>query len=126
MSYHLEEIPIPMDDFSIMSQYLVTSAMAAVARLLERGIPSTFVNISHLDSYEVRSLLGSLWGNDVSVYLLWRFDQFGIATTYKYLVEYYDDLWYPSRDDLWVTEVNLSWLVEINHEEYIAVFVGNS
>jgi len=51
-----------------------------------------------------------------SVFLSWS-DTEAAVTTWKMVVKYWDDLWYPMADDLAVFDQTLSWALFLWHEE---------
>ncbi len=78
------------------------------------------MNIEYAEPDEVKEFLFSLEvPNDEAVWLIWLVDGAGISILFRDVVQYYDDLWYPSSDDVWVVEESLSWLLEFDHEEFI-------
>jgi hypothetical protein len=50
------------------------------------------------------------------VFLSWS-DTEAAMTTWKMVVKYWDDLWYPGSDDLAVFDESLSWALFLWHEE---------
>jgi hypothetical protein len=50
------------------------------------------------------------------VFLSYR-PEWAIATTWKMVVKYWDDFWYPGSDDLTVIDESLAWALLLWHEE---------
>jgi hypothetical protein len=50
------------------------------------------------------------------VFLSWQPDE-AVDTTWKMVVKYWDDFWYPGSDDLTVFDISLTWALLLWHEE---------
>jgi hypothetical protein len=69
---------------------------------------------------EARRVRKWLYGRGVPlkhrVFLSWSVTEAAV-TTWRMVVKYWDDLWYPSSDDLAVFDESLSWALFLWHEE---------
>ncbi len=78
------------------------------------------MNIVYAEPDEITEFLFALGiPPDEAVWLIWCWDREGISIKFRDFVQYYDELWYPSRDDVWMTDNIMSWLLHIDHEEFI-------
>ena len=74
----------------------------------------------HDDDAEIRRVRKWLYRRGVpfkhQVFLSWS-DTEAVVTTWKMVVRYWNDLWYPESDDLAVFDASLSWALFLWHEE---------
>jgi hypothetical protein len=72
-----------------------------------------------LDNTDPRAVRKWLFGCGVAfkspVYLSYQ-PELAIATTWKMVVKYWDDFWYPGSDDLRVVDESLAWALLFWHE----------
>ena len=75
--------------------------------------------LDHNDPTAIRAVRKWLFGRGVPfkspVYLSYQ-PEWAIATTWKMVVKYWDDFWYPGSDDLTVVDESLSWAILFWHE----------
>ena len=92
---------------------------------LFRGVES--VRLDNADPSAIRAVRKWLFGRGVpfksAVYLSYQ-PEWAIATTWKMVVKYWDDFWYPGSDDLRVVDESLSWALLFWHES-VAFFGDN-
>lgn len=86
--------------------------------------PGFFRNVESLpldnnDPVAIRAVRRWLFNRGVpfktSVYLSYQ-PKWAIATTWKILLKYWDDFWYPGSDDLTVVDKSFSWALFFWHE----------
>lgn len=94
---------------------------------LHKGLPFTAgffdvvesISLNNTESSADRSVRKWLFNRGVpfksSVYLSYQPDV-AIATTWKMVVKYWDDFWYPSSDDLIVVDDSFAWTLFFWHE----------
>jgi hypothetical protein len=77
------------------------------------------VSLDNSDPAGIRAVRKWLFGRKVPfkspVYLSYQ-PEWAIATTWKMVVKYWDDFWYPGSDDLTVVEGPFAWALLFWHE----------
>jgi len=80
------------------------------------------VNIGDIEADQVRALLrDSLVGPQSEVLVIWASENESALMRFEDVVNFYDDLWYPSRDDIWILASSPLVLIDIDHEEMLSI-----
>jgi len=106
-----------------------------LARPLHKDLPFTpgffrvveSMPLDNTDASAIRAVRKWLFGRGVPlkspVYLSYQ-PEWAITTTWKLVVKYWDDFWYPGSDDLTVVDDSLAWAFLFWHES--EAFFGNN
>ena len=64
--------------------------------------------------------------SDNKIYINWgNFDDIDYLS-YNDLLNYFDDLWFPSSDDIEVFDKTFNWILSIRHDGYISYFINEN
>lgn len=93
-----------------------SDGLAILQKLVERASLHTKANALD-DSFNLSDVMASLGVQPkVQVYVNWyRFDAID-RMAYDDVVQYFDDIWYPSSDDIEVFDSSLSWVLSVSHD----------
>ena len=121
-AHHLAQIR-PLDKEASKMLNDLTNARLDVRFLLD---PSQFkyIRATHIPDNLENEQIVKKWlcqrglPFDRKVYVSWH-PNYAVITTWKMMVEYWSDFWYPSSDDVVVVDMSLNWALAIFHQDYI-------
>jgi hypothetical protein len=123
MAQWLAAVPSLKESARMLEEPEVESFLGRVEETRSRGRVSQICDVADFDRQDVQQLLRG-WGLQSAerCIALWPWDRAGLELPSETFVQYYDELWYPSRDDVWISDGESDTLIELNHEELVRLW----